>query len=216
MKLSQELANMAAQNRSAMPVEIQTVMEQAKASLVNSGTFNRLLKVGDSIPPLALLNAAGQLIEIQTLLQTGPAVISFYRGRWCPYCSLELLAWQRVLPEIKACGATLVAISPQTAEHSRATVKTHHLQFEVLSDPGNWVAHQFGLAFTVPETVRPIYRQFGIDLLAINGDATFGLPLPATYVVSPDGVVVHAAVQFDYAERQDPEEIVAILAGFLP
>ncbi|MEB3229941.1 MAG: peroxiredoxin-like family protein [Leptolyngbyaceae bacterium] len=127
------------------------------------------------------------------------------------YCNLELRAYQQVLPEIKALGATLVAITPETPDHSLTTTEKNELGFEVLSDVGNHVARQLGLVFTLPERLRPIYTSFGIDVAAHNGDQNFELPLAATYVINTDGTVVHAFVEADYTKRDDPEAVVKVL-----
>ncbi len=211
MSLTHDLAHLAAQNRSALPEDLRTVMEQARLNLTRSGAFDRSLQPGNPIPSFVLPNAIGKLVDIQSLLNKGAVVISFYRGRWCPYCSLELLALQQALPEIQACGASLVAISPQTPDHSLETAEAHTLKFEVLSDVGNQVARKFGLVFSVPESVRPIYEKFGIDLQAANGTETFELPLPATYIVKASGTIAHAFVNSDYTQRLDPKDIVKVL-----
>jgi len=211
MNLTDALAELAAQTRDLLPEDIREVMEQAGIDLTNSGIVDRALNVGDTIPSFVLPNAIGQFINIQDVLKSGAVVISFYRGGWCPYCNLELRALQQALPDIQACGANLAAISPQTPDNSLSTVEKHELSFEVLSDVGNQVAREFGLVFTVPESLRPIYQQFGIDLPDANGDETFELPIPATYVVSPNGVITHAFVSPDYTQRLDPEEILTML-----
>ena len=186
-------------------------MDKATEDLVKSGIADRSLKVGDRVSEFTLTNAIGKEITLRSLLAAGPVVISFYRGQWCPYCNLELRALQKALPEIIANGASLVAISPQTPDNSLSTAEKNELTFEVLSDVGNKVAREFGLVFTLPEELRPIYEGFGVDLLAHNGDKTFELPLPATYVVAADGKVISAFVDPDYTKRLEPEEIVAAL-----
>ena len=211
MSLTQDLANLAAQITAQMPDDVKAKMADAAKDLANSGMTDKVLTEGDSIPSFSLPNATGQSISIQDLLKSGPVVISFYRGGWCPYCNLELRALQEALPEIQARGANLVAISPQTPDNSLSTAEKHHLSFEVLSDVGNQVARQFGLVFTVPETLRPIYQSFGIDLPAYNGDENFELPIPATYIVDTTGKIVHAFVNVDYQKRQDPEGIITVL-----
>ncbi len=187
------------------------MMDKATEDLVKSGIADRSLKVGDRVSEFTLTNAVGKEITLRSLLAEGPVVISFYRGQWCPYCNLELRALQKALPEIIANGASLVAISPQTPDNSLSTAEKNELTFEVLSDVGNKVAREFGLVFTLPEELRPIYEGFGVDLLAHNGDKTFELPLPATYVVAADGKVISAFVDPDYTKRLEPEEIVAAL-----
>ena len=118
---------------------------------------------------------------------------------------------QLALPEITALGAQLVTVSPEMPDKSLSTAEKNELAFEVLSDAGNQVAHSFGLVFSLAEELRPIYSSFGIDIPAFNGDDTFELPMPATYVIDTDGTIVHAFVDTDYTKRLEPAEIVEIL-----
>ncbi len=118
---------------------------------------------------------------------------------------------QRTLPEIEALGAQLVTVSPQLPDNSLSTAEKLDLTFEVLSDVGNRVAREFGLVFTLPEEMRSIYQDFGIDLSAANGDESFELPMPATYVIDKSGIVRLAFVDIDYTRRLDPEDIIASL-----
>ena len=119
---------------------------------------------------------------------------------------------QLALPRMKELGATLVAVSPETPDNSLSTAEKNSLTFEVLSDVGNRVAHQFGIVFQLPEDLRPIYAGFGINLSAANGDDMFELPIPATYVIDTDRKICMASVEPDYTKRLDPEEIIATLA----
>ena len=118
---------------------------------------------------------------------------------------------QRSLPEIKSLGAELVGISPQLPDNSRSTAEKLALEFEVLSDVGNKVARDFGLVFKLSDTMQEIYRNFGTDLQAANGDQSFELPIPATYVVAQNGIITFAFIAPDYTKRLDPEIIVAEL-----
>lgn len=124
---------------------------------------------------------------------------------------MELVALQKALPEIIAAGATLVAISPQLAEHSRAVAEKHQLTFDLLSDQGNRVARQFGLVFKLPDDLRQVYMKFGIDLAKVNGDASWTLPMPARFVIDQTGTIRAAAVDPDYTRRPDPAQTVEIL-----
>ena len=211
MTLSTELQNYQAQFRTKAPETIQTVMAQATENLADSGILDRTLKVGDRIPLFELPDATGQNFEIQTALNQGAVVLSFYRGGWCPYCNLELKALQQRLPEIEAEGASLIAISPETPDNSLSTSEKNQLEFTVLSDVGNKIARQFGLVFQLPMEIRPIYEQFGIDVAAHNGDDKFELPVPATYVVAPNGEIVFAFADADYTKRAEPSDIIAAL-----
>ena len=211
MNLTQELNAYKAKFQANQPEEIKAVMTKATTDLINTQLAENSLGRGDKIPNFSLLNAVGEEVTLESLLNKGMLVISFYRGGWCPYCNMELRALQQTWPEIKAKGATLVAISPETPAHSLSTQEKNELSFEVLSDLGNVLAKQLGLVFTLPESLRPIYRNFGIDIPAHNGDDTFELPLPATYVVAADGKVIDRFASGDYTERLNPREIIQAL-----
>lgn len=213
MNLTTELNNFKAQFRSSQPEDIKSTMAKATQDLINSHLVEESLQVGDRFPEFTLPNAVGENVALKDLLQSGFTVISFYRGGWCPYCNLELRALQQALPEIKANGANLVAISPQTPDNSLSTQEKNELEFQVLSDRFNRLAKQLGIVFTLPETIKPIYQNFGIDLPAANGDNSFELPLPATYIVDPDGKIAYRFADADYTNRVEPQEIVTALAN---
>ena len=118
---------------------------------------------------------------------------------------------QLTLDDIESLGAQLVAVSPNLPDKSLSTVEKHDIAFEVLSDVGNHVARNFGLVFTLSEELRPIYASFGIDIPAFNGDDTFELPMPATYVIDTDGTITYAFVDIDYTKRLEPADIVKVL-----
>lgn len=211
MSLPQALADLQAKSREGLSEATLATMDQATADLKQSNIERQSLNVGDLAPAFSLPNALGQPVSLESRLQTGPVVISFYRGGWCPYCNLELRALQAVLSEIQMLGASLLAISPQTPDNSLSTQEKNTLSYEVLSDVGNQVARQFGLVFTLPASLLPIYADFGINLAAANGNNSFELPLPATYVVGTNGVIAHAFVDADYTKRLDPQEIIETL-----
>ena len=116
-----------------------------------------------------------------------------------------------MVPEIEALGATLVAISPQLPDKSLRMADQNKLTFTILSDAGNKVARQFGLVFQLSDRLRQLYKSFGADLADYNGDRTYELPIPATYVIGVDSVIRHAFVDTDYTKRLEPEEVVAVL-----
>ncbi|MEL6223413.1 MAG: peroxiredoxin-like family protein [Cyanobacteria bacterium J06627_8] len=207
--LAQELADTKSSVLSQIPEDSQAVMAQATADLKVSGLTSRSLSVGDRLPEISLPDVHGNIVNIQERLANGPVIIAFYRGQWCPYCNTELRVLQRYLPDFKAAGASLVAISPQTPDNSLSTTEKNELEYEVLSDVGNVVARELGLVFTLPESLRPIYENFGIDLPAHNGDRTFELPVPATYVVAQNGEIIYAFAEADYTQRAEPSDILA-------
>jgi len=211
MSLTDKLAAMRAGAKERIPAETLQTMRAATQGLKDAGIDDRSPKPGDAAPDFALPNARGDTVSSDAMRARGPMVVSFYRGGWCPYCNAELRALQEKLPEITDLGASLVAVSPEVPDKTLSTTEKNELSFEVLSDQGNRVARNFGLVFTLPDTLRPIYEKFGIDLAATNGDDSFELPVPATFVIDGKGVVRHAFVDADYTQRLDPVEVVAAL-----
>ena len=207
--LAAQLQEFRANFRKNVPQEIQDTMGAATDALANSGLIDKTLKVGDQAPDFELPNATGKTVRLSQLLAQGPVVINFYRGEWCPYCNLELRAFQNLLPEFKAAGATLVAISPELPDHSLSVTEKHELEFPVLSDVGNKVARQYGLVFTLDESLLPIYQQFGIDVAGHNGDDSYELPVPGTYVIDSSGTVRYAFAEADYTQRAEPAAVLA-------
>jgi len=185
---------------------------QTISELIASGLRASAFKEGDAAPDFALPDTHGRVVALQTLLDGGPVVISFYRGAWCPFCNLELRGLQRVLPQIEQMGASLVAISPQLPDHSLSTEEKNQLTFPVLSDVGNVVAKRFGIVFTLPAALVQAYQAMGRDLVEINGEAGAGqLPIPATFVLDKSGVIRLAFVEEDWSKRLDPEIVLDTL-----
>jgi peroxiredoxin len=122
-----------------------------------------------------------------------------------------LREYQKHLSEMQGLGASLIAITPESPDKSLSTAEKNALQFEVLTDAGHKVARQFGLAFAVADVLRPIYKNIGADLPAYNGDESWELPIPATYVVAKDGTVRLAFVDADYTHRLEPTAIIDCL-----
>lgn len=198
---------------SSLPPEDQQSIGEIMQRLLDSDVTAEAKQVGDRAPDFTLPNVQGQTARLADYLARGPLVLSFYRGGWCPFCNLEFRALMEILPAIRAAGANLIGISPELPEAGRQTVTDHGLEFEVLSDAGNGVARDYGLVMHVEEKMRPYYREWGIDLPAANGDESYELPVPATYVIDTGGVIRAAHVDKDYTRRMEPADILAALAA---
>ena len=212
MTLLQDIKNFQKEMIPKIPENVLDMILKTSAELIEQNLEARALKKGDTLPSFELADALGQKRSSDQLLKSGPMVISFYRGGWCPYCHLELRALQKALPEIKANNTTLLAISPELPNHSLTTQEKNELKFPVLSDPDNQVAKKFGLVFELDNKLVPLFKKnFNWDLVAINGTQKVELPIPATYVVDREGIIQFAFVQSDYTQRAEPERILEIL-----
>ena len=212
MMLKDELNKLRAGTVERVPQDALAVMQGATEDLVTSGIAEQSTAEGSAAPAFSLPNAQGESVASDSLWAEGPAVVSFYRGGWCPYCNVELRALQERLPEIEALGARLVAITPETPDNALSTQEKNEIGFDVLSDSGNEVASAFGLAFRLPDAVNDLYKnQFGIDIETSNGEASQTLPVPATFVIGKGGKVLKAFVDADYTRRAEPDEIIDAL-----
>ena len=181
------------------------------AALKAQGLAARALGVGATAPAFSLPDHKEKVVSSADLLAHGRLVLCFFRGRWDPFCCGQMEAMNGIVPEIEAAGASLVAISPQTVKQSFFMADQHRLRFALLSDAGNQVARQFGLVYRVPDEQQDIYRRAFVNLPFINGDESWELPIPATYIVDRDGTVPFASVNEDYTQRAEPEEILDAL-----
>ena len=192
------------------PPEGKKAVEEGIEGIRKSGVVEKALKVGDKAPDFELPGASGKPVKLSSLLKDGPAVVTWYRGGWCPFCNIALRGFQKSLPEIKAEGAALVAISPMTPDNSLTIAEKDGLGFEVLSDKGNKAARAFGVAYKLP-TVTTELMKGRVDLEKFNGDDSKELPLGATYVIDRAGVIRYAFVDADFRKRAEPSEVVAAL-----
>lgn len=211
MKLTQEIADFEAKKQQTHPRDVLDLMDVTTADLVATGIAEQALGVGDAAPDFTLPDARGGDTRLSDLLADGPVILNFYRGSWCPYCNLELRAYQRELPRIKAKGASVAAISPMLPDGSLSQSEKESLEFAVLSDVGLEVSDAFGLVFVLDPRIKGAYIERGNDLARYNGDPSFRLPVPATYVIGADGRIVYAYVDADYRLRADPEDAIAAL-----
>jgi peroxiredoxin len=186
-------------------------MGRATDEFIASGQARRAKKAGDTAPDFTLNDPEGKPVSSRELLTQGPLIVSFYRGVWCPYCNLELQALQATLSDITARGASVVAISPQTAANSRKSQRDNELAFPILSDVRSEVADAFGIRFKLPDYLAELYKGLGNNLPVINDDPSWVLPMPARYVIGTDGIIAYSEVNPDYTQRPDPSELLPVL-----
>jgi peroxiredoxin len=174
----------------SVPRSVIETMRRATAELIGSGAAQRAMKAGDEAPSFSLKDPDGNVMSSNELLKKGPLVVSFYRGVWCPYCNMELQALEAAKPTFDKYGASLLAISPQTAPNSRKSVRRNKLTFPILSDAKGKVGAAFGLRFELPDYLIEFYKGLKNDLPTFNDDPSWTLPMPARYVQRPSAIVI--------------------------
>jgi peroxiredoxin len=200
-----------------VPAAIQAVHARVVDELRQSGIARHVLKTGDPAPSFELQDHNGKLVCSAKLLEHGPLVVCFFRGRWCPFCIAQMEAMNAIFPRLQELGASLVGASPQTVHQSYLMVDQHKLRFPLLSDAGNQVARQFRVVYRVPEYQQEIYSRAFINLPFMNGDSNWDLPIPATYVMgrdwrqrpaAPQNLILYASANPDYTDRPEPAEVL--------
>ena len=208
-RLSEIFAERKEQIAKYVPADTQAVHARVVAELKAQGVAGAAIGIGTKAPQFELPDHDGKTVRSSDLLGHGRLVICFIRGRWCPFCVGQMEAMNIVLPRIEQAGGALVAISPQTVKQSFFMRDQHKLRFPLLSDVGNKVARQFGLTYRVPAPQEAVYRRAFVNLPLVNGDDSWELPIPATFIVDRDGTIVYSSANEDYTERPEPGEIVA-------
>jgi peroxiredoxin len=209
--LREQLAERKELSYKYVPRETQAIHARVIAELKEQPTTS--LSQGTKAPEFVLKDHNGKPVSSAKLLNQGRLVVCFFRGRWCPFCVGQLEAMNQILPQIKRTPASLVAISPQTAQQSFFMADQHKLDFPLLSDPGNSVARAFGLSYRVPDYQQEVYRRVFINLPFANGDESWELPIPAIYILDENSFAIYASVNADYTERPEPSEILRRLTA---
>lgn len=197
-----------------VPADVQAVHARAVEALKAQAIAARALRtfgVGAKAPSFELPNLNGKLVSSASLLAKGRLVLSFIRGRWCPFCVGQMEAMNYVAAESVAAGASLVAVSPQTEKQSYFMHDQHKLAFPLLVDAHNDFARRFGLVYRVSDEQQALYRSTFVNLPFTNGDPSWELPIPATFVIDRDGTILFASANEDCMNRPEPLEILAVV-----
>jgi peroxiredoxin len=213
MTLQDKLDEITALTRKLVQPERLELSERAIAELFASGVEEKLLKPGDVAPSFTLPDTNEKTVRSTDLLALGPLVVCFFRGRWCPYCVTELEEWRDLFPALRERGALLVALAPQTVRQNDFTLTQHALPFPLLRDEGAAVATAFGAAYAVPAYMQGYYRSILVNIPFINGESSWRLPVPATFVIDRNGVIAWSQGHADFRVRPEPKEVLKVLEG---
>lgn len=200
-----------AESRSTQDPAVTAVLESSIERLRESHPPSRYIALGDVFPDFTLPDHTGEPVHLAEFLARGPVVLSFYRGLWCPYCNLELEALGEAYDQIRALGADLIAISPQSAANSSRAVRINELPFRILTDAGNAIADSAGLRYRLEPALVEMYTRLGVNLPLINRDDSWTLPIPARIVLTSEGRVYAINADPDYTQRPEPSETLRAL-----
>lgn len=219
--LQDQLDRITQNTRALVQPERLEFSERIIAELFATGIEDRVLNPGSLAPAFSLKDAAtGKLVNSTDLIALGPLVIKFFRGRWDPYCVTELETWRDLYPELRSRGALFVGISPQNTRQSNFMLDQHRLGFPLLSDPGAEIAEQYGIAYTVSSEQRRYFQSILVNIPFNNAglsyqtatEASWRLPLPATFIVNRDSTIAFAEAHADFRVRPEPADVLAALS----
>jgi peroxiredoxin len=168
------------------------------------------LAVGDAAPEVSFQSIEGEAVTLASLHEDRPVIVTFYRGRWCPFCTKDLAGWQERLDDIESAGAQFVAVTFEQPRYITQVKKEHDLSYTVLADPSGDAARALKILFYVDEDVRDTYKnRYGLDLEKLNATGDWSLPAPATFLIDTDGTIAYQFADWDYSKRADPDEVLA-------
>lgn len=224
MTLNKQIRSTIQLFRQTLPPDLSSLIEQGAGEISALDIIENALKAGDRAPDFALKTHKGKSRSLSDYLKQGPLVLTFYRGAWCPYCNLQLAAYRSRLADIKASGATLVAVTPEQAEGAAVFLESEapqdakdsivtNLDFDVLHDKNNQLARKYGLSFELPEAHKKLFELMKFDIEKATGDNSYAFPDPATYIIATDGTIQWAFVPNNYRKRAEPDEIIKQLTS---
>jgi peroxiredoxin len=213
MTIAEQVADHHRSTAGQLPAELAEAFAAEQRELAAGAAPVLQAAPGDRMPDGSLLDVAGRPATLGAVLGSRPGVIVFYRGGWCPYCSIALRTYQaQLVPALAERGISLIAISPQAPDGSLTTKETKQLTFTVLSDPGNQIAGQLGILTAPTDGARAAQLQLGLDLTQVNADGTTALPLPTVIIVDAAGVIRWIDVHADYTTRTEPGQVLLAIA----
>ncbi|WP_146457183.1 peroxiredoxin-like family protein [Rubripirellula tenax] len=206
--LATQLDEVAAGAAKRFPAEVLSTFKDGIKNVKATGIEANAIQVGDLAIDAELTGWDGNTIKLSELWKSGPVVLMWYRGGWCPYCNLQLRAMQKELSAIEGAGARLVVLTPELPEKAKETAERNGLAMIALHDKDNELAKQYGIAFDLPPAIIPMYRD-KLKLGSFNGNDKMELPLSATYVIDSSGKITYAFLDADYTKRAEPTEVMA-------
>jgi len=207
--MTEQLASLTASRRQSAAWD--AAYQEILAKLNRDGFLDQILPEGAEFPDFMLPSAEGRLVGLREALSHGPVVLQFFRGEWCPFCKLMLEALTESYDKIEAAGASLLALTPETGGLALKMKTRHHARFEVLADVDFGVGLAAGVVFKIPKLYRGRLDASGLSFPQRHGNAAWCLPVPATFIIAPDGRIAWRFVDVDFTHRAEPADIIAAI-----
>lgn len=206
-KFSEILSKLNRRACSEMPMSVIAIQRRAVALLRRSGVLRSCLQPGETAPDFPFSDQHGDSHRLYSLLEKGPVVVSFFRGFWCPYCRAELDAFKEIVNELNSYDAQFIAVSPQAMDGFG-----EEDNYYAVVDESNAIAKQFGIVYTLSREEKELFSGWGVSFEKTGRCGEAQLPLPGTYLITPDRIIYFSHVEVDYKERLDPTEIIEELS----
>jgi peroxiredoxin len=163
------------------------------------------------MPPFHLPDEAGRVVSLERLLSKGPVAVTFHRGHWCPYCRLNTKALAEAQTEIESNGGQVVAIMPDRQQFAEKFKTESQARFPILTDMDNGYALSLNLVVWVGAEMERMIASAGRDIPSYQGNTSWMLPIPATFVVGTDARIKARFVDPDYRKRMAVEALLTAL-----
>ena len=186
--------------------EILEIISRSVSLIQKQRVVESSLKLGDVVENNKVNDDKGNAIALDELLLDSPLIITFVRGAWCPYCMLELQAWNKFIQSTNS-PINFVAVSGETSNLLRLARKDNRLDFSIMEDKDYSLAHKFGLIYEVDDEMKKLLLKWGIDLTKRACTNDFLLPVPATYILDKNHVIRYAFLEEDYTQRAEPQDV---------
>lgn len=208
MSLNKELGLLHKDVIASLPEDVRELLIEENRKLFSAFMEKQALNAGSQVPDVFFRDKDLQPVYLKDLLKKHHVVLSFYRGTWCPYCNLELQALSKINDEIEEKGARLISVSPEIYEVAKESIAQKGITIPIFTDLANHAAEKFGLVFSLPPQYREIYKILNIHLNVLNDDDSWTLPMPATFIISKEGLITSTYVNADYTKRMEPDDIL--------
>lgn len=212
MTFQERLKNKISEFEENLTPRFKKIIVEDIRNLENSGQISRVLRKGDQMPDISLIDQNGAMVNSSNLLKEGPLVVTFYRGFWCAFCNVDLANLNRYVPEIQQLGAKMITISPEKSPYSKKIRAIQKLKFDILFDEDNKLAEKFGLKHKIGSDLIDLYLNgFNVNLKQYHGNDEWALPMPSRFLVDQSGTILYAEAKADYRDRPDPDDLMSVL-----